>query len=122
MAIALSIAAEMSGNAMTAGALESAVLTGESFTADFIRSVGTVAVVVAPVSTGDAFAIGNAAEFRSRAFAVLMAAEFVIFIVAVSAIVLEIASPPARNAALVLALEFGRFVAFRALFRQFIRA
>jgi hypothetical protein len=122
VAIAFSIASEMFGNAVTTLALECAVCAGEAFTANFIRSVGTVTVVVTAVAAWNAFAIRGAAEFRSGTFAILMAAEFIIFIVTVGAIVFKITGPAARNASLVFALEFGGFVTFRTLFRQFIGA
>lgn len=107
---------------MSALALERAVLTSESFASNFVRAIRTVAVVVAPIAARNAFLVRDASEFRCGAFTVLMAAEFVIFVITVGAIVFEIASPATRNATLVLALEFGRLMAFGTLFRQLVRA
>ena len=78
--------------------------------------------MIATVTARDAVAVGCAAELGSGTFSVLMAAEFVFFVVAVGAIVFEITRPAARYAALILALEFGRLVTFRTLLRQFVRA
>lgn len=103
-------------DAVAAGALESSVETGESLAAELVRAVETVAVVVATVAARNAFAVRGAAEFRGRAVAVLVATEFVVFVVAVGAIVFKIAGPSTRDASFVLALELGSFVAFRALF------
>lgn len=122
MAVAFSIAAEVFGNAVSALALERAVGAGEALATHLVRSVRTVTVEIAAVAARNALAIRGAAEFRGRTLAVLVAAEFFVLIVTVGAIIFEIAGPAARNATLVLALEFGRFVTFRTLFRQFVRA
>jgi hypothetical protein len=120
VAVAFSIASEVFRNAVTTLALECAVGAGEAFATDLIRSVGTVTVVIATVAARNALAIRGAAEFRGGTFAILVAAEFIIFIVTVGAIVFKITGPAAWNTTLVLALEFSRFVTFRTLFRQFI--
>ena len=106
---------------MAAVALERAVLTHEILTIQLVRAVGAVDVVVAAVASGHALAVA-AAELGSRTVAVLVVAQFVAFVVAVGAVALEIARPSARDAALVLALEFRRFVALGAVLRQFIRS
>lgn len=122
VAVPFSIAAELLRDAMTTLALECSICASETFASDLIRSISTVAVVIATVTARNAFSIRSAAEFRGGTFTVLVAAKFIVFIITVGAIVFKITGPAARNAALVFALEFGRFVAFRALFRQLIRA
>lgn len=112
----------MFGNAVAALALEGSILAGESFAIDFIRAIRTVTIVVASIAPWNAFAIASATEFGSGAFAVLVLAKIVVFVVAIGAVVLEIASPPTRDAALVFALELGRLVTSRALLRQLVRA
>lgn len=107
---------------MAALALERAVLTGETFATDLVRTVDTVAVVIASITSWNAFTVRSAPEFGGGTFAILVATEFVIFVVSVGAIVFEITSPTSWNATFVLALEFGRLVAFRALFGQLIRS
>ena len=122
MTVAFAVASEVARDAVAALALERVVLTGESFASDFIRAVGAVVVVVAPVPAGYALAVRRAAELGRGALAVLVPAELVVLVVAVGAVVLEVARPPARDAALVLALELGRLVAFRAVLRQLVRS
>jgi hypothetical protein len=120
MTVSLSIAAEMLRDTVAAVALESAILTGESLASDLVGAVVAVAVVIASVTSGNAFAVGSAAEFRSRTLAVLVPAEVVIFIVTIGTIIFKIARPASRNTAFVLALELGRFMARWALFGQLV--
>ena len=119
MAVAFAIATEVFGDAVAALALERSVLTGESFAVEFVASVVAVVVVITAVPSGNTLAV-SAPEFRVRALPVLIAAEFLVLVVSIRTIVFEIAGPAARNAALVLTLEFRRFVALGAVFGHFI--
>ena len=121
MTIALTITAEMTRNTVTTIALECPVQTCKTFAVQLIGAIGTVGVVIATVTTWNTFAV-PAAELGSGAVTVLMMTQFIALVVAVSAVILKVARPAARDAALVFALELGRFMTFRTMLRKLVRS
>lgn len=90
--VAIAVATEIRGNAVTGRALERTVLALETLAVQFVGAVAAVVFVIATPATRDAFAVA-AAELRFGAFAIVTLAEGVRFVGAVAAIVGEVTRP-----------------------------